>query len=264
MTAIPSPEIILSLLDRIDDVHADDLESDVLDFKRWTDAKKSLAEAVGVAVCFANADGGVVVFGVKDDVRGRKKAVTGCDRYDLDIWRRGIYERTRPNLTVDVSELAVPEGNLILVRVPKGPAPPYGTSAGLYQVRVGKNCMPYSPEDFQKRQIGMGAIDWSAELADGIGVGDLDPTEIARLRNVLRAHRAESPLLALSDPELLTALGIIREGDVTRAGLLVAGREDVIRRDISGHEVIYLHHVSSTDLDYRLDQKGPLLQVLEN
>lgn len=241
---------------------ADQLESEVLDFKRWVDAKKSLSEAVQMAVCFANADGGVVVFGVRDDIRGRAKAISGCERYDLDVWRRGIYERTMPNLTVDVSELTVPEGNLILVRVPKGPTPPYGTSAGLYQVRVGKNCMPYSPEDFQRKQVGMGALDWSAESVDGITLENLDPTEIARLRNVLRANRAESPLLALKDEELLAALGVTRDGRVTRAGLLLVGREDVVRRTIPGHEVIYLHHISPTDLDYRLDQKSPLLQVL--
>lgn len=263
MPTIPSPETISRLLAKIDEVPADHLESDVLDFKRWVDAKKSLHEAVQMAVCFANANGGVVVFGVKDDIRGRAKAISGCERYDLDVWRRGIYERTMPNLTVDVSELSVPEGNLILVRVPKGPTPPYGTSAGLYQVRVGKNCMPYSPEDFQRKQVGIGALDWSAEPVDGIAFEDLDPTEIARLRNALRANRAESSLLALNDRELLAALGVTRDGRVTRAGLLLVGREDVVRRTIPGHEVIYLHHISPTDLDYRLDQKSPLLQVLE-
>ncbi|MFH7321598.1 helix-turn-helix domain-containing protein [Desulfurivibrio sp. D14AmB] len=99
MTAIPSPEAISNILTRIDEIPADQLESEVLDFKRWLDAKKSLAEAVKMAVCFANAEGGVVVFGVKDDVRGRQRAITGCSRYDLDTWRRGIYEGTAARIT---------------------------------------------------------------------------------------------------------------------------------------------------------------------
>jgi ATP-dependent DNA helicase RecG len=263
MKTIPSPETILQLLDRLDTTVADDLETEVLDFKRWQGAKESLAAAVELAVCFANADGGLIVFGVKDRVRGRDMAVTCCERYDLDEWRRGIYDRTRPNLTVEISELAVPEGNLILVRVPKGPAPPYGTSGGLYHIRVGKNCMPYSPDDFQRRQVSVGAIDWSAQPVNDIRMADLDVTEIARLRNAIRAYRSSSPLLDLADEELLSSLGVIRDGSITRAGLLIVGREDILRKMIPGHEVIYLHHSSPTDLDYRLDQKAPLLQVLE-
>ncbi len=263
MKSIPSPETILQLLDRLNEVVADDLETECLDFKRWRGVKESMTEAVEMAVCFANAQGGMIVFGVNDSVRGRNKAVGCCDRYDLDEWLRGIYDRTRPNLTVEVSELPVPEGNLILVRVPKGPAPPYGTSGGLYRVRVGKNCMPYSPEDFQKRQVSMGAIDWSAQPVEGIGRDALDPTELDRLRSVLRANRPESPLLDLKDDEFLSSLGVLHEGRITRAGLLLLGRKNIIHRTIPNHEVIYLHHSSPMDLDFRLDQKTPLLHVLE-
>lgn len=263
MTRVPSDETILQLLDRLDDVSADALESDVLDFKRWEGGRKSLSEAVTAAVCFANAEGGLTVFGVKDRVKGRANAVTGCERYDLDVWRRGIYEGTRPHLTVDVSELDVPEGKLVLVRVPKGPAPPYGTAAGLYQVRVGKNCMPYSPEDFQRRQVSTGALDWSAQAADDVSQGDLDPTEIARLRNVLQAHRPGSPLLELEDQELLVSLGVLKGKRVTRAGFLLIGRADRLSILLPSHEIIYLHYSSPTDLDFRLDLKAPLLQSLE-
>ncbi|MCK4391686.1 ATP-binding protein, partial [Candidatus Bipolaricaulota bacterium] len=100
---------------------ADDLESDVLDFKPWEGPKKSMTAAVEYTVCFANAYGGLIVFGVKDRTRGREEAITGCERYDLDEWRRGIYQSTNPQLTVDIEELQVPEGTLLLVRVPKSP-----------------------------------------------------------------------------------------------------------------------------------------------
>lgn len=264
MTILPSPESILTLLPILDEKVAEALESETLDFKRWEDGKKSLAVAVETAICFANAEGGVIVFGVKDDVVGRRQAITGCERYDLDVWRRGIYERTRPNLTVEVAELHVPEGILLVVRVPKGPVPPYGTSAGLYQVRVGKNCMPYSPEDFQRRQAALGTLDWSRQPVKGLDFDGLDSAEIARLRNVLRANRPESSLLALKDDELLTALGVVVDGEINHAGLLLSGRVDLLSRHIPNHEVIYLHHTTAVDLDFRLDRKGPLLHILES
>ena len=65
---------LLTLLDRLDEVAADDLESEELDFKPWTNPKDDLKVAVEDAVCFANAGGGVVLFGVDDKQFGRSKA----------------------------------------------------------------------------------------------------------------------------------------------------------------------------------------------
>jgi len=66
------------------------------------------------------------VFGVADRTRGRAKAIHGASGYDLDTWRRGIFDSTRPNLAVEVEELRVPEGTgrLLVVRVPRGEHPP--------------------------------------------------------------------------------------------------------------------------------------------
>ena len=96
-----------------------------------------------------------------------------------------------------------------------------------------------------------------------MGLEGLDPAEIGRLRNVLRANRPKSPLLGLKDDELLTALGVILDGEMSHAGLLLAGRADILARNIPNHEVVYLHHATPTDLDFRLDRKTALLHILE-
>jgi ATP-dependent DNA helicase RecG len=124
--------------------------------------------------------------------------------------------------------------------------------------------MPLDPDAFQRRQVSTGAIDWSAQPAEDVRIKDLDPLEIARLRNVIQAVRRESPLLALSDDELLEAVGVVQDGKVTRAGLLLLGRGAVLSSYLPQHEVIYLHNVSPTDLDQRLDLKAPLLFTLEH
>lgn len=181
----------------------------------------------------------------------------------MDTWQRAIYDGTRPNLTVDVEELPVPEGILLLVRVPRGPAPPYGTAAGLYQIRVGKNCLPYSPEAFQRRQVSLGALDWSAEPVEGVGVEALDEVEIARLRNILESLRPQSPLLTLDNAELLQAVGAVRDGRLTRAGLLLLGKRQVLVALLPQHEVIYLYEPSAVDIGFRENMKAPLLAIIQ-
>ncbi|MCI0693830.1 putative DNA binding domain-containing protein [candidate division KSB1 bacterium] len=265
MALIPSREDILRLLDELDKGKiADDLKSEVVDFKPWlADIEDNQAVAVESVVCFANSAGGIIVFGVKDHTQGRRAAITGCTGYDLDVWRRAIYDATRPHITVDIEELNALEGRLLLVRVPKGAKPPYGTAGGIYKMRVGKNCMPLDLDAFDRRQVATGAIDWSAEPIAGLSREAFDAVEIARLRNVLRTLRPKSDLLSLSDDDLLSAIGALRDGQITRAGLLLLGRRDVLARMLPQHEVIYLYAPTSTKIGFRKDLKAPLLYVLE-
>lgn len=163
--SIPTNEDVVALLDHLGALTADDLETQWLDFKPWQGAKDDMKIAVEYAACFANAEGGVAVFGVADRTRGRDKAIHGAAGYDLDVWRRGIFDCTRPNLEVEVTELAVPEGTgrLVIVRVPRGLHPPYGTTQGLFKQRIGKNCMPMDAQSFVRSQVAAGTLDWSAE-----------------------------------------------------------------------------------------------------
>ena len=247
MTTPTNPEI-LSLLDRLNQVIADDLETLWLEFKPWTDPKTSMREAVEYAACFANADGGVIVFGVLDNVKGRTKAIHGAKGYDLDVWRRGIYDSTRPNLSVNVGELQVPEGTgkLLIVRVPKGPKPPYGTAQGIYKKRVGKNCMPMDAHEWARSRVSMGAVDWSGESAEGLTNDCLDPLEIVRGRRILLKLSPSSELNKLDDQGFLQGLGVVRNGKVTRAGLLLFGKPDFLQLHCPQHQVHYIYQEGET------------------
>ncbi|HKV12045.1 MAG TPA: RNA-binding domain-containing protein [Thermoanaerobaculia bacterium] len=262
---IPTNDDILGLLDFLETATADDLENQWLDFKPWQGPKDDMKIAVEYAACLANAEGGVVVFGVADRTRGRAKAIHGASGYDVDVWRRGIFDSTRPNLTVEVEELRVPEGTgrVLVVRVPRGKHPPYGTAQGLFKQRVGKNCMPMDAQSFFRSQVAIGAIDWSAERARDLTPADLDPIEIARARNVLRKNREDSGLLALNDQDLLRALGAVRNGQVTYAGLLLFGREEKLQELCPQHQVHYVYQVTGTEVARNDSYQAGLLNILE-
>jgi ATP-dependent DNA helicase RecG len=263
--SIPTNAEILSLLDRLDTAAADDLETQWLEFKPWTSAKDDMKVAVEYAACLANAGGGVIVFGVADRTRGRTAATHGAQGYDLDVWRRGIFDSTRPHLPVTVDELAVPEGTgrLLLVRVPSGGGTLYGTAQGLFKQRVGKNCMPVDPHAFARTRVSLGVVDWSGEPAEGASADDLDPVEIARARNVLRRFRPQSELLKLGDRALLTALGALRQEQLTRAGLLLFGRGNRLAELCPQHQVHYVYQTSETKVSRNDSFRDGLLQILE-
>ncbi len=262
--SVPTNAEILALLDGLNTVVADDLETSWLEFKPWSDAKSDMRMAVEYAVCFANTEGGVIVFGVADKTRGRAAAIHGARGYDLDMWRRGIFDSTRPHLAVEVEELPVPEGTgrLLVVRVPKGDSPPYGTAQGIFKQRVGKNCMPLDQALFTRTRISSGAVDWSGQATD-LRLGDLDAVEIARARNILRRINPESELLKLADEPFLVALGALRKGRTTHAGLVLFGKEEVLKEHCPQHQVHYVLQTSDVSVARNDSFRQGLLSILE-
>ena len=266
--AVPTNEEILVLLDRLDQNEcADDLESQWLDFKPFGDPKEDKRVAVEYAVCFANAEGGVVVFGVADRVTaGRAKAIHGSKRFDLATWQRDIYQSTVPPLAVDLEEIRVSEGTgrVLVMRVEKGATPPYGTSQGVYKKRVGKSCMPIDLRAETRAEVATGAIDWSGGTAENVQLSDLDPVEVARARNWLRRLKPNSQLISVGDLDLLQGLKAVTDGKVTRTGLLLFGREDTLARRCPQHAVQYVYQTSPTTVARNDVMACGLLKILSD
>lgn len=263
--SLPSASDLLALLDRLETHIADDLESDQLDFKPSLGPKEDLKVACENAVCFANAGGGVVVFGVADKLKGCARAIHGAQGHDLDVFRRGIFDATRPGIEAEVFELAVPEGSgrLLVMRVPEGTQKPYGTAAGLFKQRVGKNCMPLDPRVFQRAQVASAALDWSGEPAQGVRFADLDPLQIERARQALRSKAPSSGLLELSEAEFLQGLEAVREGRVTHTGLLLFARREVLARCSPQAQFHYVLHDSESSVARNDIERLPLLEAVE-
>jgi ATP-dependent DNA helicase RecG len=263
--SIPDKVQIVALLDRLDSCIADDLESQFLDFKPWQGPKDDLKLACEYACCFANGSGGAVVFGVVDKVQGRAQAIHGAKGYDLDTFRHGIFNGTRPGIEAEVEEIDVPEGTgkILVVRVAEGSRKPYGTAAGLFKQRVGKNCMPLDPVAFQRAQVSSAAVDWSGAPVVGLGLQDLDPLQIERARQILRSKAPSSGMLELSELEFLQGLEAVRDGRVTHAGLLLFARREVLTRYCPQAQFHYVFHDSETTVARNDIDRLPLLEVVE-
>lgn len=263
--SIPDKTQILALLDRLTDCIADDLENQFLDFKPWQGPKEDLKLACEYACCFANGSGGVLVFGVADKVRGRAQAIHGVKGYDLDVFRRGIFDGTRPGIEVEVEEIDVPEGTgkVLVIRVPEGSRKPYGTAAGLFKQRVGKNCMPLDPTTFQRAQVTTAAVDWSGAPAMGIVLKDLDPLQIERARQILRSKAPSSGLLDLPEQEFLQGLEAVRGGQITHAGMLLFARREILAQHCPQAQFHYVFHDSETTVARNDIDRLPLLEAVE-
>jgi len=259
---MPSKEEIRVALKMLDGSSADALESEVLEFKAWEEDARTLHKMLREhVVCLANARGGTIVLGVRDHVRTRKEAIRGVGQYDPQVLRRSIYDGTDPHILVEIEELVEPEGTLLLVHVPKG-MPPHTTSDGVARIRIGKECKPLTGRTFAQLMASGSQQDPTAAVVPGAVDADLDPAEIEKLRSVLRREAQNEELARLSSGPLVAALGLASEEGVTLAGLLLLGKEEVLKRRVSQHEVVFLRFRGATRYDQRRDLKGPLLSLL--
>jgi ATP-dependent DNA helicase RecG len=250
------------LLDELDTRTADDLEDQDLDFKEWN--RRSLNDAVALvvemAICMANGGGGTVVFGVSDKAVGRALTIAGVPP-DVDVNRlkKAVYDSTDPKLTPVFEELAVPEGTgrLLVMQVYPG-LPPYTDTAGRGKIRVGKDCQPLTGTLRRSVMIETGETDFTAVEIPGEMASHLSPAAMEQLRDSARRERAPEELLHLNDLDLLSALGVISNGRLTRAGVFLAGKESSLRQHLPGYVWTHLRMRSFTDYTDRADGREAL------
>lgn len=253
---------IEALLPELDNCIADDLEDQDLDFKQWDthSRDKAVKTVVQMAVCMANGGGGTVVFGVADRIQGRNGAILGVPpEIDTNLLKKAVYDQTDPKITPVFDVLMVPEGTgrLLLMHIYPG-LPPYTDSKGRGTVRIGKDCQPLTGTLRRKISVETGETDYTAEPVAKVDTQLLSPTALETLRNQARKERAPDDLLRLSDEDLLSTLGLIKQGRLTRAALLLAGTESAIRQYVPGYNWTFLQMTSDTDYGIREDRANAL------
>ena len=247
-------EDIRKLLPALNIGPADELEEQDLDFKEWN--TRSMPDAVDLviemAVCMANGGGGTVVFGVSDKVVGLENAILGVPpTIDTNILKKRIYDSTDPKITPVFEELTVSEGTkrLLVMQVYPG-MPPYTDTAGRAKVRMGDACTPLTGNLRSGIMVETGETDFTATEVPGDPEMHISAVAMEHLRDAARQERAPDTLLELEDLDLLLALGVLRadSGQITRAGVLLAGKEASIRKYLPGY--LWTHERMRDDMHY--------------
>ncbi|HEU4563403.1 MAG TPA: ATP-binding protein [Gemmatimonadaceae bacterium] len=230
---------------------------------------RALVEAV---VCLANGRGGVLLVGVEDDGRvsgARPRHGSYSDPRRIEAL---VANQTVPSCPVECAILEFEGAEIIVIEIPEG-RPVTATSDGVYRrratdVRGRPQCLPFLPHEMHSREASRGALDHSALIVPEARWEDLDPLEIERLRRTVArsAGRADASLLALSDVEIVKALGLGEGGErierVRVAGLLMVGREEALQRLVPTHEVAF-QVLSGTRVVVNEFFRSPLIRAAE-
>lgn len=195
-------------------------ESDRVEFKRSTGQRSDAAKTV---CAMLNSLGGFVFFGVSDrrEIVGQQVSARTLEEVVQEL------RRIEPPAFPDIETVALDSGNTVIaLRVPGGGGP--YTYDGRPYMRHGPTTS-IMPRDRYERLLleRMHATHrWENRPAEGIGITDLDHAEIVRtIEEAIRRQRMEDP--GTRDPQdLLTGLGLIRDGQLLNAAVVLFCRAD--------------------------------------
>lgn len=174
---------------------------------------------------------------------------------------RGIFDRTRPSLSVPIEERVEDGVRLLVITVPRG-ATFYANAKGTATRRVGKQCQPFPPQEQKQALASRGLYDWSAE-SSGCDMNSIDPDEMARLRRLLRVAGRDDAAKA-DDISLLRDLRLTVRDKITNAGLLLIGWESAIQRSIASYGYAYQYRPTpGSEASSRLRGAKPILIAVE-
>ncbi len=194
-------------------------ESETLEFKLTTGQRR---EGARTLCAMLNHRGGRVLFGVapNGDVKGQEVG----DRTLEDVAQE--VREIDPPAFPTMDRVDVGDGREVLVvGVAVGHSQPYSYRGQAYR-RVGPTTIPMSRDEYNRVLLERLHADtrWENQPAPGWSVADLDHDEIRRtLEEGIRLGRVEDP--GTREPAaILRGLGLIKEGALLRAGVVLFGR----------------------------------------
>ncbi len=246
---------IQELLEELNERPASEIEDQDIDFKEWKfkSINAAVEMVIDMAICMANGGGGTIVFGVNDKAAGRAHAITGVPlEIDSNRLKKAVYDSTDPKLTPVFEDLFAPEGRLLIMQVYPG-LPPYTDTSSKGKIRVGTDCQPLTGTLRRRVMVETGETDYTAEEIPEKVDNWISPSAVEQLRAAASRERAWEDLLRLSDSDLLNAIGVLRKNRLTRAGLLLTGKEDAIQDFVPGYAWTHLRMQSDTEYSDRMD-----------
>jgi ATP-dependent DNA helicase RecG len=142
------------------------------DFKERFDSDRELAKDI---VCFANTDGGQLIFGVANnrDIVGVVDPDWLCAKVD-DI----SYQHCGPPITVVQEVLDVGGKKVVVVNIPKGDQRPYGTKSGHYYVRTTSGCRQASQAELLRLFQATEALYYDETPLPRLSLAELDRSAV--------------------------------------------------------------------------------------
>ncbi len=240
--------VSLGTLCKMQDYLKELLESKEDEHLEFKEAKNSyeFEELVKYCVALANENGGRFVLGISDKLPRR---VVGTQAFpDVDQTKSNVSDRL--HLRINAHVYQHPDGRVVVFEVPSRPIGMPIQYKGAYWMRSGQNLVPMTPDQL-KRILDEAGPDFSAEIAKGATLADLEPAAIARFREMWKRKSGNRALDGLTDIQLLTDAELVVDDDVTYGALVLFGSAKALSRHLAQSEVVFEYRSSEASVPFQ-------------
>lgn len=170
-----------------------------------------------------------LVFGIEDKHHKIVGSQYRCVRKELDKLKSEIANKTTNRITfIDIHELLLSEGRVIMFQVPAAPKGYPVAFDGHYYGRDNEELVPLNLEEFERIRGQAITDDWSAAVIHDASIEDLDPEAIAIAKENFKSKfpDKEAEFQYWDDITFLNKAKITIKGQITRTAILLLGREE--------------------------------------
>lgn len=225
------------------------------------DPKERRHCVLGYVAALANEGGGRLVFGMADK-RPHDIVGSSYEKGNLGALEDAIYDVH--GIRVRIQEEFDGEKRVVIFNVPSRPLGKMLKFEGVPLMRVGESLREMSDDEMRKI-LNEQEPDFSAKVCDGLRVEDLDPEAIGVMKKKY-AEKNENPSFAtLPDEQVLRDLGLLNDGKLNYAALVLLGKSEVIKRLLPQNNVVieYRRDPASIQYDDRQEFQMPLFLGIE-
>jgi len=189
-------------------------ESETVEFKESLDE-----EAFETIAAFANTKGGTLLIGVADD--GSIKGMT-LGKETMRDWANRIAQATRVH--PQISGFSHEGKTVVTIQLSESTVKPV-PCRGRYFKRVSKSNRQMTDDDLTRAVLEKLGQSWDEVVEPRATLGDLDPVQLRRFRTLCKQQGRRPIPPGDDDTAVLEKLGLLREGEILRATVLLFGKE---------------------------------------
>ena len=216
---------------------------------------------LGYIVALANEGGGRIVLGMEDKA---PHAVCGSDFAEGKVGelQSAIYKAL--GIRVQTVEYFENSKRVLVIEIPSRPVGRLLKFEGVALMRVGEELLEMSDARMFKI-LSEQEPDYSAKICDGLTIDDLDEKAVSIMK-YRYAQKNGNPLFeTLPDVQVLSDLGLMDNGKLNYAALVLVGKSSAIKKFLPQNNVVieYRKDPASIQYDDREEFQLPLFIVID-